>query len=319
VSSAAAPRVSVVTPVYNGERFLAACIESVLRQTFTDFEYIIQDNASEDGTNEIAERFARIDPRVRVVRRKTLLPIIENWNDALSHIHPASEYCKVIHADDLLMPHCLELMVALGDNHPSTSLIAGYRIDGRSVNMTAIDYPITIQPGREIARARLKRQLRDLFGSPSSVMYRAKYVRETRLFYDESNFHADTQVCYELLNRGDYGLVHQVLSFTRRHEETETARTLDLGTRAISHLEIVRKVGPSFFSETEYDELENQQLSRYYRTLASNFLFFRSASFRAHQRDFLRRSGLNLSWTRLLTATLRECVRSVVVLGARLT
>src|SRR4051794_27811047 len=59
------PRVSIGLPVYNGEKYLAAAIESALRQTFGDLELIISDNGSTDGTREICERFAAEDPRVR--------------------------------------------------------------------------------------------------------------------------------------------------------------------------------------------------------------------------------------------------------------
>ncbi|HWH03492.1 MAG TPA: glycosyltransferase family 2 protein, partial [Gemmatimonadales bacterium] len=68
------PLVSVVTPVYNTGKYLAECIESVLAQTFTDFEYVILDNASTDDSPEIIARYARRDPRIRVVRNERLLP-----------------------------------------------------------------------------------------------------------------------------------------------------------------------------------------------------------------------------------------------------
>ena len=58
------PMISVLTPVYNGERYLAECIESVRAQTFTDWEYIIVDNCSEDGSADLAERYAATDERI---------------------------------------------------------------------------------------------------------------------------------------------------------------------------------------------------------------------------------------------------------------
>ena len=76
--------VSIVTPVYNGGRFLRECIESALSQTHGDFEYIILDNASTDDTRAIVQEFAARDGRIRVFRNDHTLPPIENWNRAVA-------------------------------------------------------------------------------------------------------------------------------------------------------------------------------------------------------------------------------------------
>ncbi|MGE0406800.1 MAG: glycosyltransferase family 2 protein, partial [Candidatus Korobacteraceae bacterium] len=70
MSETSAPLVSIITPVYNGEEFLVECIESVLAQTYQNWEYIIVNNHSKDRSLEIAEEYARRDPRVRVVTGK---------------------------------------------------------------------------------------------------------------------------------------------------------------------------------------------------------------------------------------------------------
>ena len=98
------PLVSVVTPVYNGAEFLADCIESVLRQSYSNWEYIIVNNCSKDGTLEIARRYAQQDPRIRVHDNETFLGVIENHLLAFSLMSPAAGYCKVVSADDLMFP-----------------------------------------------------------------------------------------------------------------------------------------------------------------------------------------------------------------------
>ena len=77
------PLVSIVTPVYNGESYLAECIESVCAQTYSNWEYVIVDNRSTDRTREIAENYAGKDPRIRVHVNETFLPLMQNWNHAL--------------------------------------------------------------------------------------------------------------------------------------------------------------------------------------------------------------------------------------------
>src|SRR2546422_787475 len=66
----ATPRVSMAVPVYNGERYLGEALDSLLAQTYHDFELIICDNASTDGTGEIARSYASMDERVRYVRNE---------------------------------------------------------------------------------------------------------------------------------------------------------------------------------------------------------------------------------------------------------
>src|SRR4030095_4995561 len=72
LSTTASPLVSVVTPVYNGERYLAECIESVLAQTYQNWEYIIVNNCSTDRTREIGESYGRKDERIRIHNNRQL-------------------------------------------------------------------------------------------------------------------------------------------------------------------------------------------------------------------------------------------------------
>jgi len=74
------PVVSVITPVYNGERYLEECIRSVLSQTYGDWEYLIYDNCSTDRSGEISRSFASRDPRIRVECSPRFLDIWSNHN-----------------------------------------------------------------------------------------------------------------------------------------------------------------------------------------------------------------------------------------------
>jgi glycosyltransferase involved in cell wall biosynthesis len=85
----------VVTPVHNGEQFLAECIESVLAQTYEDFEYIIVDDGSTDASLDIMQAYARKDGRIRVERRGTSAGVIESHNIAFGFMSPMAKYCKV--------------------------------------------------------------------------------------------------------------------------------------------------------------------------------------------------------------------------------
>ncbi|HEY7393157.1 MAG TPA: glycosyltransferase family 2 protein, partial [Bryobacteraceae bacterium] len=219
------PLVSVVTPVYNGAPFLAECIESILSQTYQNYEYIIVNNCSTDRTLDIALQYARKDPRIQVHTNESFVGVMENHNIALRLISPKSKYCKLVCADDFIFPECLTKMVELAEAHPSVGIVGSYQLsgsgkDGRnwSVKWTALPYPSTVIPGREICRYQLLNMMY-VFGTPSSTMYRADIVRQNTDFFPSPSPHSDTSACYKYLRDNDFGLVHQVLSYERIHPD----------------------------------------------------------------------------------------------------
>src|SRR5713226_8729725 len=145
------PLVSVVTPVYNGAAYLRECIESVLAQTYSTWEYIIANNCSTDETLQIAEEYARKDKRIRVYSNDKLLDIIANHNRTFRLISPKSKYCKQVSADDWLFPECLTRMVSVAEANPSVGIVGSYQLsgvgtDGRHwrVRWTELPYPSTV-------------------------------------------------------------------------------------------------------------------------------------------------------------------------------
>ncbi|HWR98366.1 MAG TPA: glycosyltransferase family 2 protein [Candidatus Methanoperedens sp.] len=108
--AAPAGRVSVAIPVYNGARFLADTLESVLRQTRPADEIVLVDDASTDGSPEEIRRAARRDARVRAVRNDRTLGMVANWNRCLELC--TGEWVKVLGQDDRLAPECLEVLLA---------------------------------------------------------------------------------------------------------------------------------------------------------------------------------------------------------------
>jgi glycosyltransferase involved in cell wall biosynthesis len=122
------PKVSIGMPVYNGEPYVTAAVESILTQTYQDLELIISDNASTDGTREICESYAKCDPRVRYVRQKENQGAARNYN----YVADVSRgrYFKWAAADDLCAPQLVERCVAVLDQqadvvvcYPKTAII----------------------------------------------------------------------------------------------------------------------------------------------------------------------------------------------------
>lgn len=90
------PLVSIVTPVHNAEAHLAECIESALAQTHTNWEYIIVNNCSTDNSLAIAQRYAVMDRRIRVLENDQFVPPVEDDNHAARQISSESKYCKFV-------------------------------------------------------------------------------------------------------------------------------------------------------------------------------------------------------------------------------
>jgi glycosyltransferase involved in cell wall biosynthesis len=177
------PRVSIVTPMYNGVEYLEECIGSILGQTYQNWDYAIVDNCSTDGSMEIARRYAAKDSRIRVYENPRFLPAIANHNAALRQSSPISKYCKVVFADDWIFPECLEKMVAVAEEHPTAGIVGAYCLEGRQVICTGLPYSSQLVSGREICRRHLLENLY-LFGSANTLLYRADLVRSNDPFFN---------------------------------------------------------------------------------------------------------------------------------------
>lgn len=114
------PAVSIGVPVYNGENFLAEAIDSVLAQSFGDFELILCDNASTDGTQAICEAYAARDARIRYYRNPRNMGAAANYNRAFALSR--GRYFKWLAHDDRLHPDFLERTVAVMETRPEVVL-----------------------------------------------------------------------------------------------------------------------------------------------------------------------------------------------------
>jgi glycosyltransferase involved in cell wall biosynthesis len=309
MSSPLPPLASVVTPVYNGADTLAQCIESVLAQTYRNWEYIVVDNCSTDATPRIIEQYVRREPRIRAFRNERLVSAMENHQIAFGHLAAGSRYCKIVHADDWIFPECLERMVGLAEANPSVAMVSAYRLEDEYVTLDGLPYPSDVVSGREICRLALLGKVY-VFGTPTSLLLRSEMIRSRKPFYDEATYprHWDTAACYEVLRGRDLGFVHQVLTFTRRSGAVRTGVSQRLGSSLPEHLAILKQYGPDNLAEEECRRRLRDLVRSYYRFLGASVFRRPGREFWAYHRGQLRRLGLSAS-------RLRICRAAVVAAG----
>jgi glycosyltransferase involved in cell wall biosynthesis len=298
------PLISVLTPVFNGEDYLAECVESVLAQTYSNWEYIIVNNCSTDRTLEIALEYAKKDSRIRVHNNSEFLGVIANHNLSFSLISPAAKYCKVVSADDFIFPECIMRMVQLAESNPAVGLVGTYLLAGKRVLCEGLEYERKVVKGTEICRATLLGGPY-VFGSPTSLLYRCDLIRESQAFYPHSNPHADTTACYQALENSDFGFVHQVLAYARIHADSQTSKSLKIGTYNLALIGDLTRFGPKYLSPSELKQRLEYFLDSYYRVVV-HVLIERSGEegFLNQQKAALQEMRLRFSSTRLLKTAL---------------
>ena len=227
-SAGAQPRVSIGLPVYNGERYVHEAIGAVLSQTFSDFELVISDNASTDGTREICQDVARNDPRVRYYRNTQNLGAAPNFNRCFALASP-SEYFKWVTYDDLITDDFLESCIDALDNDADVSLAfpATVHADAEG-NVTGHQLQADLslvenEPGRR-ARRLIEYGLEspDIYWTLYGLMRRSA-IERTEL---HGNFIASDQVLlFQLALTGKFIQVPEALLIHRAHPHAWTMMT----------------------------------------------------------------------------------------------
>lgn len=274
------PLVSVVTPFYNTRDFLAECIESVLRQTYPNWEYILVDNRSTDGSSDIAKHYAaRFPDVIRLISTNSFLSQVQNYNFALSCISPDSKYCKMVQADDWIFPDCLRSMMELAEAHPNVGIVAAYELEGDHVSLGGLPYPSPEVPGRDICRLFFLKNMH-LFGTPTSLLMRSELVRSRNPFYEER--HApfeDSHACFDALRTWNLGFVHQVLTFSRRDNESILSSIRPYQFQLFSRLAKIIAHGRNYLSEDEYQFCLKDAERKYFFFLGESALQGRDPRF----------------------------------------
>ena len=198
MSESAAPAVSVIVPVYNIETHLKACLNAVLAQTFTDFELILIDDGSTDGSARICDETAASDARVRVIRQPNS-GVSRARNAGLDAAKGA--YIAFVDSDDIIVPTYLEKLVSAAETYHTDLVLCGFSRFRPDAEQQYLIGPIPIGLYRSM------REFVQLYGEGRTNMfgvsiwaklYRASIIRENNIRFDpeisyeeDCNFNAD--------------------------------------------------------------------------------------------------------------------------------
>lgn len=206
------PMVSVLIPTYKKAYFLGEAIESVLSQTFSDFELIIVDDCSNDNTREIVSKYL-YDKRIFFYENEKNLGIGGNWNKTLSL--SSGKYIKFLMADDKFESSLLEKYVDVMEKNDEISLVTSFRgLFGDIKDI--IKQPITgLVDGPTAIDLFLK--YGNWIGEPTTVMFRRDNIW-VGLFKTEYKFFLDIDMWIRQLATGSIYIIPEVLSWFRQHK-----------------------------------------------------------------------------------------------------
>jgi glycosyltransferase involved in cell wall biosynthesis len=211
------PLLTIAIPTYKGAEFIGAAIESVLVQSFRDFELVVIDDNSPDTTEQVVRRFD--DSRIRYLRNPANLGPQGNWNRCLSEAR--GTYFKLLPHDDLLLPGCLQRQIEVlqADGKERIALVACAREvlgpDGRV--LTRRTYPGGREgsiAGGEVMRSCVRRGT-NLLGEPGAVMFRKSLADKIGPFDGREGYVIDLDYWFRLLAHGDVYFLADALSAFR--------------------------------------------------------------------------------------------------------
>lgn len=207
-----APRVAVVMPTFNCEAYIGAAIASILAQTLQDFELIIVDNGSKDGTVQVARSYEEVDRRVRVlVHPHGGVSGALNFGIAQSN----SEYIARMDGDDISDPRRLEIQIEFMEQNCDVIICGTDMISFKGDSKRRNFYPTTDRD------CRIFLLLRSCFSHPTVVIRRGAFS-DHQFYKSEYNFAEDYQAWCELVDAGRFHNIGEPLYMYRLHDNQVT-------------------------------------------------------------------------------------------------
>lgn len=232
MTTSTTPKVSIAIPLYNCESHIGETIESVLSQTYENFELTVYDDQSTDRSAEIVRSFG--DPRIRYILNTERLGFSGNWNRCLDSMN--GTYCKLLPHDDILDPTCLERQVRVLEEYPDVALVHCARRIIDPANRILTTRRQHESDGIKESNASLRRIVRsgtNPIGEPASVMFRRVTKDQIRGFSDADMYSIDIEYWSRLLAEGKRYYIDEVLCSFRVWPDSASVRLFGTQSRSM--------------------------------------------------------------------------------------
>lgn len=206
------PSISVVMPVYNCEKYLREAIESILNQTYKDFEFIIINDGSTDKSPEILQEYAKKDSRIKIINQPNS-GIVVALNRGLREAK--GEWVFRMDADDIALPDRFECQIDMIKRKPSTVLLGGWcqQIDSQGIPLKINKYP---RAHNDLVKC--LENLKPFFPHPTACFPR-KSVIEIGGYRERFRHSEDTDLWLRLSEIGEIACIHKVVLKLRKHPD----------------------------------------------------------------------------------------------------
>lgn len=212
----AGPKLSVCIPVYNGREFIRETIDSVLNQSFKDFEIVIVDNQSTDDTVAIVKSYS--DPRIKLFINDTNIGMIPNWNKAMEHA--TGKYIKILPADDFIYPGCLEKQMKIleADTASEISMVCGRRNIINEQGKILFNRGFAKTECEVSGFAAINKNVRsggNIIGEGGALIFRKDILKKTGDFNSDIFYVLDLDLWYKILLYGKLHALPDIVSSFR--------------------------------------------------------------------------------------------------------
>ncbi len=247
------PRVSVVVPTFDNVGFVAATVESILASTYDDYELLVADHCSGDGTWEVLQRFATV-PRVRLWRTPPGGGAAANWQAVTDAAR--GEFLKLVCGDDVIYPTCLQEQVAAMDAYPDVTLVCARRdlIDARGAVLLG-GRGMSRITGHHSGKAAVRRTVvagTNLFGEPAGVLLRRAALVAAGGWETSFPYAIDLATYARVLLQGNlYALDRSLAAFRLRAGQWSVALAKEQARQVVAFHTALAREYPGLLSRTD--------------------------------------------------------------------
>jgi glycosyltransferase involved in cell wall biosynthesis len=260
------PLVAVVTPVYNGGKFLATAMQSVQAQSYRPLLHVVLDNASSDETSSIIQKFQGLDVPLHTKRNANVLPAARNWSEAVRLVPTEAKYFKLLCADDSMRADAIGRLTEVAERASDVRVVFGVE------NYNGVPRWSNLPPALSIFESNniLARICSDLADLPyHHAMYRTDLRDAAIDFFDNKMIGFDIDAAFRVLfGGGRCGFVHEPIFETIGHAESLTSTWAEkVAAQSLERLTRLERYGPAALSQTEYRRIAKRELRILYRKL----------------------------------------------------